>query len=85
MFIVTKTQTASVESGSATRTATFELGTDGSWAAQVVEVPEDQPGPHAHEARVNVEDALALDLRAQEGREIPLTGRVAVAPVSPAR
>lgn len=39
------------------------------------------------EAPVNVAGALALalELRAKEGREIPSAGRVAIAPVTPAR
>jgi predicted RNase H-like HicB family nuclease len=88
MSIVSKTRTVPVESGFVTYTATFELGEDGWWAAQVVEVPEAiSQGRTLDEARVNVADALALalDLRAKEGREIPSAGRVAVAPVTPAR
>jgi predicted RNase H-like HicB family nuclease len=88
MSIVSKTRTVPVESDSATYTATFELGDDGWWAAQVVEVPEAiSQGRTLDEARVNVADtlALALDLRAKKGRDIPPAGRVAVAPVTPAR
>lgn len=88
MSIVSETRTAPLKSDDATYTATFELGEDGWWAAQVVEVPEAiSQGRTLDEARVNVADALALalDLRAKEGREIPLAGRVAIAPVTPAR
>ena len=88
MTFVSETQTAPVESDSATYTATFELGEDGWWAAQVVEVPEAiSQGRTLDEARANVADALALalELRANEGREIPSAGRVAIAPVQPAR
>jgi predicted RNase H-like HicB family nuclease len=88
MSIVSETRTARVESGAATYTATFELGEDGWWAAQVVEVPEAiSQGRTLDQARANVADALALalELRAKEGREIPSAGRVAVAPVQPAR
>ena len=88
MSEVSKTETAPVESGTSTYTATFELGEDGWWASQVVEVPEAiSQGRTLDEARANVADALALalELRAKEGREIPSAGRVAVAPVQPAR
>ena len=88
MSIVSKTRTVPVESGSATYTATFELGEDGWWAAQVVEVPEAiSQGRTLDEARANVADALALalELRVKEGGEIPSAGRVAVAQVQPAR
>ena len=88
MSIVSETRTARVKSDAVTYTATFELGEDGWWAAQVVEVPEAiSQGRTLDEARVNVADALALalDLRAEEGREIPVAGRVAIAPVTPAR
>lgn len=69
-------------------TATFELGEDGWWTAQVVEVPEAiSQGRTLDEARSNVAEALtlALDLRRSEGREIPSAGRVAVAAVTPGR
>jgi predicted RNase H-like HicB family nuclease len=88
MTFVSETQTAPVESDSATYTATFELGEDGWWAAQVVEVPEAiSQGRTLDEARASVADALALalELRAKEGQEIPSAGRVAIAPVQPAR
>jgi predicted RNase H-like HicB family nuclease len=88
MTFVSDTQTAPIQSDSATYTATFELGEDGWWAAQVVEVPEAiSQGRTLDEARGNVADALALalELRAKEGREIPSAGRVAIAPVQPAR
>ena len=88
MTFVSDTQTAPIQSGSATYTATFELGEDGWWAAQVVEVPEAiSQGRTLDEARGNVADALALalELRAKEGREIPSEGRVAIAPVQPAQ
>ena len=88
MSVVSDTRTAPVESGSANYTATFELGEDGWWAAQVVELPEAiSQGRTLDEARANVADALALaiELRAKEGREIPSAGRVAIAPVTPAR
>ena len=88
MTFVSDTQTAPIRSDSATYTATFELGEDGWWAAQVVEVPEAiSQGRTLDEARANVADALALalELRAKEGREIPSAGRVAIAPVQPAR
>lgn len=87
MTFVSDKQTAQVVSGSATYAATFELGEDGWWAAQVVEVPEAiSQGRTIDEARTNVADALALalELRAREGREIPSPGRVAIAPVQPA-
>ena len=74
--------------GNATYLATFELGEDGFWAAQVVEVPEAiSQGRSLDEARRNVEEALAaaLELRTEEGKEIPPGGRVAVAPVSTRR
>lgn len=85
MAAVSETQIASA---GMTFTATFELGDDGWWAAQVVEVPEAiSQGRTLDEARANVADALALaiDLRVREGREMPSTGRVAIAPVTPAR
>jgi len=88
MSSVSETPIAPIEFGSATYTATFELGEDGWWVAQVVEVPEAiSQGRTLDEARANVADALALalELRAKEGREIPPTGRVAIAPVTPAR
>jgi predicted RNase H-like HicB family nuclease len=88
MSIVSEMHTKSVEADAATYTATFELGEDGWWAAQVVEVPEAiSQGRTLDEARANVADALALalDLRVREGREIPSAGRVAIASVTPAR
>jgi predicted RNase H-like HicB family nuclease len=88
MSNVSETHTAPVETQAATYTATFELGEDGWWAAQVVEVPEAiSQGRTLDEARNNVADALALalELRAKEGRERPPSGRVAIAPVTPAR
>jgi predicted RNase H-like HicB family nuclease len=88
MSFVSEMHTAAVEAEAATYTATFELGDDGWWAAQVVEVPEAiSQGRTLDEARENVADALALalDLRVREGREIPSAGRVAIAPVTPAR
>lgn len=88
MSHVSETQTAPVEHNAVTYTATFELGEDGCWAAQVVEVPEAiSQGRTLDEARENIADALAmaLELRAKEGREIPSAGRVAIAPVTPAR
>jgi predicted RNase H-like HicB family nuclease len=84
MTFVSDTQTAPVESGSATYIATFELGEDGWWAAQVVEVPETISQGHTlDEAWANVADALALalELRVKEKREILSPGRVAIAPV----
>ena len=88
MTSVSETQTAPVESGSAAYTATLELGEDCWWAAQVVEVPEAiSQGRTLDEARGNVAYALALalELRAKEGREIPSAGRVAIAQIQPAR
>ena len=88
MSVVSETRTAPVEFGAATYTATLELGDDGWWAAQVVEVPEAiSQGRSLDEALANVADALALalELRVKEGRDIPSPGRVAIAPVTPAR
>lgn len=78
MSLVSELQTAPLESDTATYTATFELGEDGWWAAQIVEVPEAiSQGRTIDEARTNVADALALalDLRVKEGREIPFGQR----------
>lgn len=88
MWSVSETWTAPVAAGSATYTATFERGEDGWWTARVVEVPEATcQAPTLDEAQADIADALALALRlrAKEGREIPSAGRVAIAPVTPAR
>jgi predicted RNase H-like HicB family nuclease len=67
---------------------TFELGDDGFWAAQVVEVPEAiSQGRSLEEAQRNLAEVLglALELRVAEGTEIPQGGRVAVALVTAQR
>lgn len=75
----------SIDAGGGAYTATFELAEDGWWVAQVVEVPEAiSQGRTLEDAKDNVAYALAaaLELRRDEGREVPSAGRVVAGPVS---
>lgn len=72
MSLVSERRTAPVEAGAATYTVAFELGDDGWWAAQVVQVPEAiSQGRTFDAARVNVADALALELRVKSAASFP--------------